>query len=214
MRAEAIGILERARLPTSDLHVTKLLSDIDTLADYGWKYLTQKPVDHRDYWEQVSGNLLSLATAINRTLDLTVHRYRWGPFGAELPGLSSEARSELWQLHEVAHRLAEEAAAHSKLFEEAHRERWEGNEQSRTRIFMLIRQLYMELGGSEKIGDGGPLYRFVAGVVAAAEIDLKMPDEKTFQVTMTRAIKRPGYKRPSPFFRMPPIASTIANRYE
>jgi hypothetical protein len=118
--------------------------------------------------------------------------------------LRDDAHRALWEMRDAARKHAQLALKESKLFDQARREGRDGNEHLDTRMFLLLRDLYMELGGPEEIGEG-PLYRFVEGVIAGVKMDLmiRMPDKKVFQTTMTRAIKRPRRNRPSPFRRMP-----------
>ena len=199
----AIDILENAKLPTGDRHVAKLVMDIgDVLSDEGWKSLVLSDTDSRDLWDKTRADMLRLVDAIDRVKEVILN-YRGSEVIGDAMYLPDDAHHRLWLLRAAALKAAEFAAEQSKVFEEALGEEWTRKEHLKYRVFMLLRDLYIELGGSKKIGVGGPLYRFVKGVVAVAGIGVEMPGEKVFQTTMMRAIKRPRIKRTSSFTRMP-----------
>jgi hypothetical protein len=208
-RPVAISILEKAGLPTSDRHVTKLMRDLEILdLEEDWQSLVWRSIEIRNLWDETRADLLGLANAIDCVGELML-KYRHSEFARDPQTgpflyLRDDAHRALWEMRDAARKHAQLALKESKLFDQARREGRDGNEHLDTRMFLLLRDLYMELGGPEEIGEG-PLYRFVEGVIAGIKMDLmiRMPDKKVFRTTMTRAIKRPRRNRPSPFRRIP-----------
>jgi hypothetical protein len=70
-------------------------------------------------------------------------------------------------------------------------------ENPQTRLFLRLRELYMEFGGSSEIGSGGPLYRFVSACVDVIGGDISVPSKESFRLLMVKALKRRrGIARP------------------
>jgi hypothetical protein len=71
------------------------------------------------------------------------------------------------------------------------KEKEKGNrEQPETTLFVDLRQVFIKLGGTEAIGSGGPLYKFVAASVKTIGDQISMPDPEPFRKLMTAAEKR------------------------
>jgi hypothetical protein len=59
-----------------------------------------------------------------------------------------------------------------------------------TALFLRLRDLYMELGGSKAIGSKGPLYRFVSACVDVIGGGISVPKPESFRILVMKAIKR------------------------
>jgi hypothetical protein len=67
-----------------------------------------------------------------------------------------------------------------------------GNRETlKTWLFLKLRDLFMNLGGTNSIGSGGPLYRFVTACTKMIDEEISMPKPETFRINMQRALRRP-----------------------
>jgi hypothetical protein len=172
-----------ARRRPSAKEFTKLLSDISAAAS--------RLADYIDIRSSPAGSIIEIVlsevffddgchgidtektTALLRRLEQTANEAR-----SLLPGVGAggaDIGPNEWVLA-----ISEKEKAKEK-----------GNrEQPETTLFVDLRQLFIKLGGTEAIGRGGPLYKFVAACVKTIDDQISMLDPEPFRKLMTAAEKR------------------------
>jgi len=125
-RPVAISILEKAGLPTSDRHVTKLMRDLEILdLEEDWQSLVWRSIEIRNLWDETRADLLGLANAIDCVGELML-KYRHSEFARDPQTgpflyLRDDAHRALWEMRDAARKHAQLALKESKLFDQAPR---------------------------------------------------------------------------------------------
>lgn len=99
--------------------------------------------------------------------------------------------ADLGETAAVLRRLKEatqQAAAEFRL--DAARPKGKRGEAVETGLFVSLRELYIKLGGPNKIGSKGPLYRFVSACVDVMGIEISVPEPELFRILMIKALRR------------------------
>lgn len=59
-----------------------------------------------------------------------------------------------------------------------------------TRLYIVLRELFLDLGGTRQIGSGTELYKFVTACVKLINEEIVMPEPEPFRILMMQALPR------------------------
>jgi len=183
-REIARNILQTAKLPSDESSLQLLCERLSILRDY--VELPNIEPYKRRWLIKSQERCFKISVATTELLRL-VPGNRSGPFAIELSLYGSdlgETAAVLRQLKKAAQR----AAAAFRL--EAARPKGKRSEAAETGLFVSLRELYIKLGGPNKIGSKGPLYRFVSACVDVMEIGISVPEPESFRILMMKALRR------------------------
>jgi hypothetical protein len=180
----ARNILQTAKLSYDEGSLQLLCERLSIL----WDDYTAIPIEpyKRRWLIKSEKRCFKICVAATELLRL-VPGNRSGPFASELSWYGAdllETEAVLRQLKEVAQR----AAAEFRL--DAARPKGKRSEAAETGLFVRLRELYIELGGPNKIGSKGPLYRFVSACVDVMGIGISVPEPESFRILMMKALGR------------------------
>jgi hypothetical protein len=181
-RETALNILQTAKLLINEDSPQRLCDSLVTLWD-DWDVLYVE-VPRRRWLAKWQNNCARIRAATTELLRLvpgdrrSLLLYELSSYGVD-PG---ETAAILRRLRDAAG----QAATVYPLYE-TRRRRGEGRE---TGLFISLRELYKELGGSNRIGSNGPLYRFVSACVDAMGTGISVPEPESFRILMMKAQRR------------------------